>query len=98
MLKICGRLKGLIPCGGLILSQSRKSAEIRAQPYSSGAHRPCSAKAITSCHKKNKSDWEEMRKEFKLLIEEGLKARIKETKSREGTKKSLAAELSKGGK
>jgi hypothetical protein len=38
-----------------------------------------------------------MRKEFKLLIKEGLKARIKETEGREGTKKSLAAELSKGG-
>jgi hypothetical protein len=39
-----------------------------------------------------------MRKEFKLLIEKGLKARIKETKSREGTKKSLTAKLPKGGK
>jgi hypothetical protein len=38
-----------------------------------------------------------MRKEFKLLIEKGLKARIKETKSRESIKKSLAAELFKGG-
>jgi hypothetical protein len=37
----------LIPRGGLILPQSRESAEVRAQPYSSGAHRPCSAKAIT---------------------------------------------------
>jgi hypothetical protein len=39
-----------------------------------------------------------MRKEFKLLIKEGLKARIKETKGREGIKKSLAVELLKGGK
>jgi hypothetical protein len=39
-----------------------------------------------------------MRKKFKLLIKKGLKARIKETEGREGTKKSLAVELSKGGK
>jgi hypothetical protein len=39
-----------------------------------------------------------MRKEFKLLIKKGLKARIKETESREGTKKSLTAELFKDGK
>jgi hypothetical protein len=39
-----------------------------------------------------------MRKEFKLLIKKGLKTRIKETEDREGTKKSLAVELSKGGK
>jgi hypothetical protein len=39
-----------------------------------------------------------MRKEFKLLTEKGLKARIKETKGRENTKKSLAVELFKGGK
>jgi hypothetical protein len=38
-----------------------------------------------------------MRKEFKLLIEKGLKARIKEMESRKDTKKSLAAELFKGG-
>jgi hypothetical protein len=37
----------LIPRGGLILPQSREPAEVRAQPYSSGAHRPCSARAIT---------------------------------------------------
>jgi hypothetical protein len=49
------------------------------------------------CYKENKLDCEEMRKEFKLLIEKGLKIRIKETEGREGTKKSLAAELSKGG-
>jgi hypothetical protein len=47
MFKVCGRLKGLIPYKSLILPQSRESAEVRAQPYSSGAHRPCSAKAIT---------------------------------------------------
>ena len=47
MLKVCGRLKGLIPRECLILPQSRESAEVRAQPYSSGAHRPCSARAIT---------------------------------------------------
>jgi hypothetical protein len=47
MLKVCGRPKGLIPCRDLILPQSRESAEVQAQPYSSGAHRPCSAKAIT---------------------------------------------------
>jgi hypothetical protein len=39
-----------------------------------------------------------MRKEFKLLIKKGLKARIKETEGRESIKKSLATELSKGGK
>jgi hypothetical protein len=39
-----------------------------------------------------------MRKEFKLLIEKRLKARIKETEGRENIKKSLAAELFKGGK
>jgi hypothetical protein len=39
-----------------------------------------------------------MRKEFKLLIEKGSKTRIKEIKSREGTKKPLTAELPKGGK
>jgi hypothetical protein len=39
-----------------------------------------------------------MRKEFKSLTEKKLKARIKETESREGTKKSLAAKLPKGGK
>jgi hypothetical protein len=39
-----------------------------------------------------------MRKEFKLLIKERSKVRIKKTESREGTKKSLTAELSKGGK
>jgi len=49
MLKVCGGLKELIPYRGLILPQSRKSAEVRAQPYSSGAHRPCSARAITHC-------------------------------------------------
>jgi hypothetical protein len=47
MLKICGRLKGLIPYRSLIFPQSRESAKVRAQPYSSGAHRPCSARAIT---------------------------------------------------
>jgi hypothetical protein len=50
-----------------------------------------------SCHKENKSDYEKMRNEFKLLTEKGSKARIKETESREGTKKPLTAELSKGG-
>jgi hypothetical protein len=39
-----------------------------------------------------------MRKKFKLLIKEGLKVRIKETEGREGTKKSLTAELFKGDK
>jgi hypothetical protein len=39
-----------------------------------------------------------MRKEFKLSIKKGLKIRIKEIEGREGTKKSLTAELSKGGK
>jgi hypothetical protein len=38
-----------------------------------------------------------MRKEFKSLTEEGLKARIKETEGRESTKKPLTAELPKGG-
>jgi hypothetical protein len=38
-----------------------------------------------------------MRKEFKLLIKVELKIRIKETEGREGTKKFLAVELSKGG-
>jgi hypothetical protein len=37
----------LIPYKSLILPLSRESAKIRARPYSSGAHRPCSAKAIT---------------------------------------------------
>jgi hypothetical protein len=37
-----------------------------------------------------------MRKEFKLLTEKGLKICIKETKGREGIKKSLTAELPKG--
>ena len=50
------------------------------------------------CYKENKSDWEEMPKKFKLLIEKRLKARIKETESRENTKKPLAAELFKDGK
>jgi hypothetical protein len=53
---VCGRLKGLIPYGGLILPQSRESAEVQAQSYSSGAHRPCSAKAITS-NQSFKKDW-----------------------------------------
>jgi hypothetical protein len=39
-----------------------------------------------------------MRKEFKLLIKKRLKARIKETESRENIKKSLTAKLSKDGK
>ena len=39
-----------------------------------------------------------MRKEFKSLIEEESKIRIKETEGRESTKKSLTAELSKGDK
>jgi hypothetical protein len=47
MLKVCGRLKGLIPYKGLIFPQSRESAEVRAQSYSSGAYRPCFATAIT---------------------------------------------------
>jgi hypothetical protein len=38
-----------------------------------------------------------MRKKFKLLIEKGLKARIKEIEGREGTKKPLTAKLPKGG-
>jgi hypothetical protein len=38
-----------------------------------------------------------MRKKFKLLIKEELKARIKETEGRESIKKSLTTELSKGG-
>jgi hypothetical protein len=38
-----------------------------------------------------------MRKEFKLLIKKGLKARIKETESREGIKKPLTVKLPKGG-
>jgi hypothetical protein len=38
-----------------------------------------------------------MRKEFKLLTKKELKARIKETEGRKGTRKSLAAELFKGG-
>jgi hypothetical protein len=37
-----------------------------------------------------------MRKEFKLSIKKGLKARIKETENRESIKKSLTAKLSKG--
>jgi hypothetical protein len=55
MFKVCGRLKGLILYEGLILPQSRESAEVRARPYSLGAHRPCSARAITLfiiCHEK----------------------------------------------
>jgi hypothetical protein len=36
-------------------------------------------------------------KKFKLLIEKGLKTRTKEIEGRESIKKSLAAELSKGG-
>jgi hypothetical protein len=51
-----------------------------------------------SCHKKNKSDYEKMRKEFKLLIEKGLKTRIKEIEGRESIKKSLTTKLSKGDK
>jgi hypothetical protein len=47
MFKMCGRLKGLILYKDLILPQSREFAEVQAQSYSSGAHRPCSAKAIT---------------------------------------------------
>jgi hypothetical protein len=39
-----------------------------------------------------------MRKEFKSLIKEGLKTRIKETEGRESTKKFLAAELPKDDK
>jgi hypothetical protein len=39
-----------------------------------------------------------MRKEFKSLTEKELKTRIKETESRESTKKPLAAKLPKGGK
>jgi hypothetical protein len=39
-----------------------------------------------------------MRKEFKSLIEKGLKARIKETENRENIKKPLTAKLPKGGK
>jgi hypothetical protein len=39
-----------------------------------------------------------MRKKFKLLIKKRLKIRIKETEGREYTKKSLTAELFKGGK
>jgi hypothetical protein len=39
-----------------------------------------------------------MRKEFKLLIKKGLKARIKEIEGRESIKKPLAVELFKGGK
>jgi hypothetical protein len=39
-----------------------------------------------------------MRKEFKLLIKKRSKVRIKETESREGTKKPLTAKLPKGGK
>jgi hypothetical protein len=49
-------------------------------------------------YKENKSDREEMRKEFKLLIEKGLKTRIKEIEDREDTKNPLAAELPKDGK
>jgi hypothetical protein len=47
VLKVCGRFRVLIPRRDLILPQSRESAEVQAQPYSSGAHRPCSARAIT---------------------------------------------------
>jgi hypothetical protein len=50
-----------------------------------------------SCHKENKSDWEKMRKEFKLLIEKKLKIRTKKTEGREDIKKSLTVELSKDG-
>jgi hypothetical protein len=39
-----------------------------------------------------------MRKEFKLLIKEELKTRIKETENRENTKKPLTAELPKDDK
>jgi hypothetical protein len=39
-----------------------------------------------------------MRKEFKLLTEKGLKARIKETENRENIKKPLTAELLKSDK
>jgi hypothetical protein len=39
-----------------------------------------------------------MRKEFKLLIKEKSKTRIKETEGRENIKKSLTAKLPKGGK
>jgi hypothetical protein len=49
-----------------------------------------------SCHKINKSDLKEMRKEFKLLIKKRLKIRIKETKSRESTENPLTAKLFKG--
>jgi hypothetical protein len=52
---VCGRLRILIPRGSLILPQSREPAEVRAQPYSSGAHRPCSARAITADKKKKKT-------------------------------------------
>ena len=38
-----------------------------------------------------------MRKEFKLLIEKGLKIRIKETEGRKGIKNPLTVELFKGG-
>jgi hypothetical protein len=38
-----------------------------------------------------------MRKEFKLLIKEESKIRIKETEGREDTKKPLTAKLLKGG-
>jgi hypothetical protein len=51
----------LISRKDLILPQSRESAEVRAQPYSSGAHRPCSAKAITPFWK----DLETLTNEFK---------------------------------
>jgi hypothetical protein len=36
----------LIPRENLILPQSRESIKIRAQSYSLGAYRPCSARAI----------------------------------------------------
>jgi hypothetical protein len=46
MLKMCGRLKGLIFYKDLIFPQSRKSAEIRAQFYFSSVYRPCFTKTI----------------------------------------------------
>jgi hypothetical protein len=46
MLKVCGRLKGLISRENLIFPQSRKSAKVRARPYFLDAYRPCSVKAI----------------------------------------------------
>jgi hypothetical protein len=38
----------LIPRKSLILPQSRESAEVQAQSYSLGAHRPYSARTITN--------------------------------------------------